>query len=86
MSYKEELSTLLQPYRGPYEVLAFNPTFYTMSIRGGKTTVSIGRLKSAFILPEETRRIEKDPVLMSEDEGPETTTRSDHRLKLVVRF
>lgn len=45
----------LQPaYKGPYEVLKRNKKVYTLLIKGKPTTVTIDRLKPAFILTNES--------------------------------
>lgn len=42
-------SSLQRPYDGPYQVLRRQPKFYTLSIKGKENTVSLDRLKPAYL-------------------------------------
>ncbi|XP_018570040.1 uncharacterized protein LOC108910031 [Anoplophora glabripennis] len=60
---------LQQPYDGPYKVLKRNEKTFVVHINGRDTTVSIDRLKPAYIASEETinpggpHNIQKDNVI-----------------------
>lgn len=50
----------LQPaYKGPYEVLKRNEKVYTLLIKGKPTTVTIDRLKPAFMLTDDNSNADK---------------------------
>ena len=53
---------LQQPYDGPYEVIARNDKTFIVNVRGREVTVSIERLKPAYIIAE-------DVGLPTEDDG-----------------
>lgn len=48
---------LQSPYRGPYEVLDRNEKVFKIVIKGKQETVSIDRLKPAFILDFDSNQI-----------------------------
>ena len=62
---------LTPPYSGPYKVLERHDKFYTIEIEGSKSTVSIDRLKPAFIFREQ------DHCPSNKDEL-ETNSNNDH--------
>lgn len=45
---------LVPPYAGPYRVINRNPKFYTIQLPGREATVSLDRLKPAYLLEGET--------------------------------
>jgi len=71
--------TLQPPYEGPYEVVSRNDKTFRIRINGRIVTVSMDRLKPAFIMAEDEEE-PKDPT----NEG--TTTRSGRMAKPPVRF
>lgn len=74
----------LQPsYSGPHKVLQRTPKTYTISIKGKNVTVSIDRLKPAYLLKEETK---KPDTISSGTRAPEHTTRSGRHVRFPDYF
>ncbi|XP_018565464.1 uncharacterized protein LOC108906633 [Anoplophora glabripennis] len=78
---------LQQPYDGPYKVLKRNEKTFVVHINGRDTTVSIDRLKPAYIASEETtnpgglRNIQEDNVIRNV-----RTTRAGRRVRFPDRL
>ncbi|XP_062557960.1 uncharacterized protein LOC134222827 [Armigeres subalbatus] len=68
---------LQQPYEGPYEVLQRNEKFFDVSISGKKQTISIDRIKPAFLCDS---NISDHP----EDNHRTVVTPSGHRVRFLV--
>lgn len=71
--------SLQTPYEGPYEILKKTPKYFTVSIRGKKTNVSIDRLKPAYSLPEENA---EDPAQIGE--ATSSTTKQKKKKTVVI--
>lgn len=71
--------SLEPPYEGPYKVIKRQAKFYTVDIKGKQNTVSIDRLKPAYIL-----RDTSSPGTQNSGTKPETETRT--RSGRLVRF
>ena len=74
----------LQPsYSEPYKVLERTPKTYKISIKGKCTTVSIDRLKLAYLLKENSPAYTRSP---STGDTTERTTRSGRRVRFPDYF
>lgn len=81
------------PYSGPYKVLERHPKFFKLDVRGKHVTVSIDRLKPAYMTEEPHSSSQpasssqptasSQPTTSSEpvDKQPERTTRSGRRVR-----
>ncbi|KAJ8914728.1 hypothetical protein NQ315_017438 [Exocentrus adspersus] len=82
---------LQQPYEGPHRVLARHEKFYTLSIRGREVTVSIDRLKPAYIQIEDNEEQQaatpqQEPSLPSTREPEEQRTRPVRQVRFTDRY
>lgn len=68
---------LQQPYEGPYEVLQRNDKFFELSVSGKKQTISIDRIKPAFLCDN---NISDHP----KEDGRTIVTPSGHRVRFLV--
>lgn len=78
---------LEQPYKGPFKVIARSDKSFTIDFGGRQDTVSLDRLKPAFIFgqPDCSPKDEVPAVVTTTPELP-TTTRSGRRVRFVDRF
>lgn len=53
---------LTSPYEGPYPVRAREQKYFTLLIKGKEVTISIDRLKPAYLLPDEESPAPVDPT------------------------
>lgn len=68
---------LQQPYEGPYKVLRKSGKFFEILIRGNKQTVSIDRIKPAFICDDNLS-------LHPQEDKKTVVTQSGHRVRFLV--
>lgn len=68
---------LQQPYEGPYEVIKRSDKFFEVSVSGKRQTISIDRLKPAFLCDT---NISNHP----KDDGNTLVTPSGHRVRFLV--
>lgn len=71
---RDAVKTPLQPpYDGPYHVLDRQPKFYTLEMRGKRDTVSVDRLKPAYLEPTPTQDPHDAPQSTLPANQPSTT-------------
>lgn len=51
-------SALVQPYEGPFEILARQPKYFKVLVRGKPTIITLDRLKPAFLTTEDAGTVE----------------------------
>jgi cleavage and polyadenylation specificity factor subunit 1 len=78
-------SPLQQPYSGPHEVIRRYERTYTIRVKGKEVTVSIDRLKPAFIASE-PMEVATKPQPMKKLDRTHTTTRSGRRVRFPERL
>lgn len=85
---RDAVTPALQPtYDGPYQVMKRSAKNFRLKINGRSVTITIDRLKPAYILREEASQTEqKPPQPPQENHSEETQTRSGRKLKPPVRF
>lgn len=71
--------TLSPPYEGPYEVLDRTEKIFKVNVKGRTVSISIDRLKPAYILQESSANVPAPPTSSSEL-PPTRTTRSGRRV------
>lgn len=64
--------SLTHPYNGPFKVIKRSDKFFTISIRGRHTNVSIDRLKPAFTTSDEMETADQPPQTTSEKQHTNT--------------
>ena len=86
---------LEQPYKGPFKVLSRSDKSFVLDLDGRKDTVSIDRLKPAFVLQDfssenstsrSSTAIAPNVSPSTEATKPQQVTRSGRRVKFVDRF
>lgn len=76
------MKPLEQPYKGPYKVISRTNKFFFIDLNGEKTSVSIDRLKPAYVVNEELLCSDDPPV----PSPPIVTTKSGRRVRFVTPF
>ncbi|GBN54031.1 hypothetical protein AVEN_108663-1 [Araneus ventricosus] len=79
---------LEQPYQGPFKVISRNDKFFKISINKRQSTVSIDRLKSAYVLPDVSREnlFIKTEESKCKKVSTQPVTRSGSRVRLVEPY
>lgn len=80
---------LKPPYEGPYRVLNRSDKCFTVQLPGRVTTLSIDRLKPAFLLQQGDQEENPGEINITNTEKnlqPQKTTRSGRVIRLPVRF
>ena len=84
---------LEQPYKGPFKVISRSDKFFVLDLNVRKDTVSIDRLKPAFILQDVSSEIStagSTTAKVSEpaptQPAPHQVTRSGRKVKFVDRY
>ncbi|GBN70178.1 hypothetical protein AVEN_194978-1 [Araneus ventricosus] len=80
--------TLEQPYWGSFKVIRRNENFFTLSVNKGQSTVSIDRLKPAYVLPDVSSEsaLSKTAESKSQKVSKQPVTRSGRRVRLVEPY
>lgn len=90
--------SLESPYEGPFPVIARNEKYYTVRIKGKDITVSVDRLKQAYLLAadeDDSQNLtnkQKQNISLNKDEKIKTedskfqTTRSGRRITFPARY
>ncbi|XP_046405385.1 uncharacterized protein LOC124170603 [Ischnura elegans] len=85
--------SLRPPYTGPYRVINRDNKNFTLLIKNNNITVSIDRVKPAFILADDLPAADpagdaasKEPTLSSPDKPPTVTTRYGRRVHFPDRY
>ena len=81
--------SLQPPYDGPFPVITRDDKAFKLDIRGKPVTVSIDRLKPAFVLQDESDEEQRCSTANSEPAAPPTsttTTRSGRRVRFNLRY
>ncbi|KAJ8914192.1 hypothetical protein NQ315_015965 [Exocentrus adspersus] len=73
----------LQPYEGPYPVLTRCDKFCSLSIRGREVTVSIDRLKPAYLYAEDDK--DQEAATRQQDTSCPSTTQPEEQESRPVR-
>ncbi|GBM47168.1 hypothetical protein AVEN_271240-1 [Araneus ventricosus] len=80
--------SLEQPYQGPFKVISRNDKFFKISINKRQSTVSIDRLKPAYVLPD----VLSENLFSKTEESKckkvltQSVTRSGRRVRLVEPY
>ncbi|GBL72547.1 hypothetical protein AVEN_127822-1 [Araneus ventricosus] len=79
---------LEQPYRGPFKVISRNDKFFKISINKRQSTVSIDRLKPAYVLPDVSSEslFSKTEESKCKKVSTQPVTRSGRRVRLVEPY
>jgi transposase InsO family protein len=75
--------SLTAPYEGPYKVLEKNEKVFTIQLPGRSTTVSIDRLKPAFLINDEYSNTEQSSPNVA---IPKKVTHSGRVVRPVIRY